>query len=237
MEGGCAHQQLENHHAQRPPVHLRAVRLAQQNLGGEVIGRTFRDAGLHRGGRSIDTAGRVGVSKHAPAPYTRTRLHGGVAVVVHRGGARVGPAVAAFAARGGVAAVSARRVLRRGARRCAGAERSSARQILRVDVSGAHAESRTAEPARTRRINARAFVGIGTRAFAGVARTRVARDADVGEPKVGELYVPPGRDQQVVRLEVAVDDPARVAVLQREHDLRRVLPAVVLAQPPELLQQ
>ena len=44
-------------------------------------------------------------------------------------------------------------------------------------------------------------------------------------------------DQQVVRLQVAVDDPARVAVLQREHDLRRVLPAVVLPEAPELPQQ
>ena len=65
----------------------------------------------------------------------------------------------------------------------------------------------------------------------------VARDADVGEAKVRQLDVPVGRDEEVIGLDVSVDDAPLVAVVERQDDLSRVLPRVILAQPPEVLKQ
>ena len=65
----------------------------------------------------------------------------------------------------------------------------------------------------------------------------VARDADVGEAKVRQLDVPVRRDEEVIGLDVSVDDAPLVAVVERQDDLSRVLPRVILAQPPEVLKQ
>ena len=152
------------------------------------------------------------------------------------------PSSSAAAWRSGCSRTSRRRATRRATRaRSARRRRCRSRwprtmrrrprrfaRVLRAAERGAHAESAPETLAGRRG---------GAPAFTGVPRPRVARDADVGEPEVGELDVPRRGDQQVVRLQVAVDDPARVAVLQREHDLRRVLPAVVLPEAPELPQQ
>jgi hypothetical protein len=146
-----------------------------------------------------------------------------------------------------------------------------------ASASASASASAVAAPAAAAASNVGGGGGGGT-----ASGSRVARDADVTEPKVGELDVAVRRDEQVVGLHVPVDDPPRcsgtscilklqtlkpgyhfigsrvgspgglkiwvswiqpvqapprVAIFQRQHDLRHVLPRVILPEPPQLLQQ
>ena len=220
-KGGAPTSKLEHDHAQRPPVHLRAVRLAEQNLRGEVIGRAFRDAGPHR--RGTTPAGSVfrsvGATKDAPAPQARARLHGGVAVVVHRGGAR--PAERpALAPRGGGAAVAAAAYDEEApATVCASFARPNAEPTLSRLPKRSREE--TAAPPRSP-----ASRGPASRAM-----------PTLESPKSVSLTCPAAVTSRLSGFRSRWMIPRAVAVLQREHDLRRVLPAVVLPEAPELPQQ
>jgi hypothetical protein len=58
----------------------------------------------------------------------------------------------------------------------------------------------------------------------------------LAEPKVGEGDVAVLVEQYVLELQVAVDDPQPVQVLDRQHKLRRVEPHLRLVKRPALRQ-
>eukprot|EP00960_Hanusia_phi_P066499 766409-Hanusia_phi.AAC.2 len=65
----------------------------------------------------------------------------------------------------------------------------------------------------------------------------LVHETHVGEAEVRELEVAVGVDKDVVRLQVTVDDPLVVQILQCQHHLCHVLPRPLLAQASDALQE
>ena len=69
VKRGNAREQLEDHHPERPPVNLGAVRLTEQNLGRQVVRGSLGHA-LYRGGslRLHDGVRKIKHRSHTPGP-------------------------------------------------------------------------------------------------------------------------------------------------------------------------
>ena len=75
----------------------------------------------------------------------------------------------------------------------------------------------------------------GLKKEGGAHLEHLARLDDGAQPEVREAHVAPRVEQQVLRLEVAVDDAALVAVVHRLDRLHKVARRLRLAQPPAAL--
>ena len=248
-------QELEHDHPERPPVHLRPVRLAQKNLRREVIGRPLRRPRLSAFRDARRSAPLVMMRRgNGKRPLGGEPPGGGVAAVSAPGGGRRVRRVVPLAV------VRHRRREERRRRRLAprgapdqgvgtGGERPQGsrerRQRRPPRVPGAEVVSRVIGGDNTARIvcalrggaSAASCSVLGALRPVGSRARRVSRDADVAQAEIRELDVSVGGDEEVIGLDVAVDDAPRVAVFQGERDLRGVLRAVRLAEPSELPQE